>query len=137
MSISHDVFTLKPSRYAWFFQLGMAFIFLCCSFQVLSWWGWGIIAFLLIMSGWFYHKVYPRLYHFAYLGEMEWTFSFVGHAKIHHCKLKQIIDHQFYIVLYWDSTYKPTVIWRDQLDLNAWKRLKVLALLHTPTLKLE
>ena len=137
MSISNVVFILKPSRYAWFFQLSVVFILLFVSFQSLSWWGWGIFIVLIMMSFWFYLNTYPKLHHFSYLGEMQWTLKFVKGIEIKHSKLQQIIDHRVYIVLYWSSESKPTVIWRDQLDLTEWKKLKVLAQLHTPTLKLE
>lgn len=137
MSISNVVFILKPSRYAWFFQLSVVFILLFVSFQSLSWWGWGIFIVLIMMSFWFYSNTYPKLHHFSYLGEMQWTLKFVKGIEIKHSKLQQIIDHRVYIVLYWSSESKPTVIWCDQLDLTEWKKLKVLAQLHTPTLKLE
>ena len=65
------------------------------------------------------------------LDQAEWSLEFEQQNTIHRLKLTHFIDHHFYIVAYFsDQKIKNIVIWRDQLDLMYWKKLKIRAKMH-------
>ncbi|ENU28871.1 hypothetical protein F991_02995 [Acinetobacter sp. CIP-A165] len=71
----------------------------------------------------------PQIQRFEYLDGQEWSFCFrhLPHS-IQHRKIRQIIDHQCYIVIYfYDPLHPPCIIWWDQLLVSQWKNLKILA----------
>ncbi|MEB3753006.1 hypothetical protein [Acinetobacter sp. MD2(2019)] len=139
MSISQQPFKLKPSKIAWFFQLSFASGLIYAVFQTLNMCAGFIFAALLIFSLWLSFYLYPKYTYFCYLGDQVWTLKLHNKQKLHQAQLLQVIGHRLYIVLYWDKTsgLKPCVIWFDQLPTADWKRLKVLAQLHRPTLRLD
>ena len=71
----------------------------------------------------------PRLQQFEYLDEQTWSFKFSDVSQpIQRRHLHKIIDHHYYIVLYFaHKQHKPCLIWWDQLSRKQWKKLKILA----------
>ncbi|MEB3767119.1 hypothetical protein [Acinetobacter sp. MD2] len=138
MSINRHIFKLKPSKIAWFFQMGIGLILIYAAVQLMPWWQIVILTMLFVLTLYGFIRTFPKLDECAYLDGTDWTLKFIGQAQTTTGQLKQVIDHRLYVVLYWtDARQKPSVIWQDQLDLAQWKILKTLAQLHTQNLKLN
>ncbi len=123
------VFQLKRSRLSIVFQLFMLGVLLTLLYALLSPWLWlGCVIVALISYGMFLKS--PAALRLEYLDADEWSLQYARPEQLVRLKLRQVIDHQFYIVLYFrGSQTKPLLIWRDQLSLSQWKALKRLALL--------
>lgn len=123
------VFQLKRSRLAFVFQLSLFCVLIVLLYPLLSpvlWLGCLILA--LISYAVFLRQ--PALHHLEHLDEEEWSLRYLGSQQILRLKLKQVIDHRLYMVLYFaEAKTKPVVIWCDQLPLQKWKYLKQLAIL--------
>ncbi|WP_143222553.1 hypothetical protein [Acinetobacter sp. ANC 4648] len=60
------------------------------------------------------------------LDHSEWTLRFKKSQELQRVKMDKMIDHHFYIVVYFQSkTLKPMIIWKDQLSQLSWKSLKM------------
>ncbi|MFT4021049.1 MAG: hypothetical protein QM666_05970 [Acinetobacter sp.] len=133
MSISNLLFQPKPSKIVWLFQLVFLVALGIIFWHLLSLWLSLFLLFIAILLLIRFNQQI-EVVDLAYLDNEHWTMQCHSSEKIHHLELMQVIDHQLYIVLYWQNgQYKSTVIWKDQLDLLHWKQLKVLAKLHRPT----
>ena len=119
-------FKLKRSRLELLFQLCIFALLMFVLYQLLPlsiWCGFlllGAVFYLL-----FYRKA-PRISGLDYLSGKEWTLSSCG--RIQRVEISHIIDHQAYIVIYFQhARAKPAIVWCDQVPLGQWKALKVLA----------
>ncbi|MHA3053328.1 hypothetical protein [Acinetobacter sp. ANC 4640] len=93
---------------------------------------WYIAAFVGLMAllAWYVFMKQRQVVAFAQLKANEWTVKYTKTSQIQHLSLKKLLDHEIYIVLYWQEQPQPCVVWRDQLALQEWKQLKILAKLH-------
>lgn len=119
-------FQLKHSYLALMFHLAVFAVLMTLLYLLLPWALWcgllllGGAAYLL-----FYRKT-PKITGLDYLDGKEWTLSALG-AK-HRVQISHIIDHQAYIVVYFQhARSKPIIIWCDQMPFQQWKSFKVLA----------
>lgn len=132
-------FQLKPSVIAIVFQLMIALLIVWLLLQVLSLW---LSIICIIIVAWTYFKFVRarRILGLDQLDDREWSISYLvpGVASQHikstarqtetqRVQLRQVIDHQIYIVLEFQQAFKPVVIWCDQVSKTEWKALKVLA----------
>ena len=132
-------FQLKPSVIAIVFQLMIALLIVWLLLQVLSLW---LSIICIIIVAWTYFKFVRarRILGLDQLDDREWSISYLvpGVASQHikstarqtetqRVQLRQVIDHQIYIVLEFQQAFKPVVIWCDQVSKTQWKALKVLA----------
>ena len=132
-------FQLKPSLIAIVFQLMIALLIVWLLLQVLSLW---LSIICIIIVAWTYFKFVRarRILGLDQLDDREWSISYLvprvpsQHLKstarqteIQRVELRQVIDHQIYIVLEFQQAFKPLVIWCDQVSKAEWKALKVLA----------
>ena len=132
-------FQLKPSLIAIVFQLMIALLIVWLLLQVLKPW---LSVVCIVIMGWTYFKFVRanRIVGLDQLDDREWSISYlVPRIASQHIKstarqtetqrvqLRQVIDHQIYIVLEFQQAFKPVVIWCDQVSKTQWKALKVLA----------
>ena len=132
-------FQLKPSVIAIVFQLMIALLIVWLLLQVLSLW---LSIICIIIVAWTYFKFVRarRILGLDQLDDREWSISYLvprvpsQHLKstarqteIQRVELRQVIDHQIYIVLEFQQAFKPVVIWCYQVSKTQWKALKVLA----------
>ncbi|MBL8321996.1 MAG: hypothetical protein JNJ93_06980 [Acinetobacter sp.] len=90
-------------------------LIMLCAFLAL-----GAAAYLLFYRG------TPQVTALDHLDGREWTLSAAGGKQ--RVQISHIIDHQAYIVLYFQhARAKPVIVWRDQVALKQWKSFKVLA----------
>ena len=107
--------------------------------QVLSLW---LSVVCIAIVTWTYFKFVRarRIVGLDQLDDREWSISYlVPRIASQHIKstarqtetqrvqLRQVIDHQVYIVLEFQQAFKSVVIWCDQVSKTQWKALKVLA----------
>ena len=139
MCMAKQQFQLKPSVIAIVFQLMIALLIVWLLLQVLSLW---LSIICIIIVAWTYFKFVRarRILGLDQLDDREWSISYLvprvpsQHLKstarqteIQRVELRQVIDHQIYIVLEFQQAVKPVVIWCDQVSKTQWKALKVLA----------
>ena len=139
MCMAKQQFQLKPSVIAIVFQLMIALLIVWLLLQVLSLW---LSIICIIIVAWTYFKFVRarRIVGLDQLDDREWSISYLvpriasQHLKstarqteIQRVELRQVIDHQIYIVLEFQQAFKPVVIWCDQVSKTQWKALKVLA----------
>lgn len=139
MCMAKQQFQLKPSVIAIVFQLMIALLIVWLLLQVLSLW---LSIICIIIVAWTYFKFVRarRILGLDQLDDREWSISYLvpGVASQHikstarqtetqRVQLRQVIDHQIYIVLEFQQAFKPVVIWCDQVSKTEWKALKVLA----------
>ncbi|OTG72049.1 hypothetical protein B9T23_15000 [Acinetobacter terrae] len=120
-------FQLKRSRLAFVFQLIIFTLVIVLLQQLLVPWLWLLCVLLGVMAYAYGLKV-PQPIYFEYLEAREWSLSNVKSEQIKRVSISHIIDHQLYIVVYFQHFQeKPLLIWIDQLPLKQWKALKKLA----------
>lgn len=139
MCMAKQQFQLKPSLIAIVFQLMIALLIVWLLLQVLSLW---LSVVCIAIVAWTYFKFVRarRIVGLDQLDDREWSISYlVPRIASQHIKstarqtetqrvqLRQVIDHQIYIVLEFQKDFKPVVIWCDQVSKTQWKALKVLA----------
>ena len=119
-------FQLKRSCLALLFQLAVFTALMALLYQLLPLSLWcaflalGAAAYLLFYRG------TPQVTALDHLDGREWTLSAAGSKQ--RVQISHIIDHQAYIVLYFQHAQaKPVIVWRDQVALKQWKSFKVLA----------
>ena len=132
-------FQLKPSVIAIVFQLMIALLIVWLLLQVLSLW---LSIICIIIVAWTYFKFVRarRILGLDQLDDREWSISYLvprvpsQHLKstarqteIQRVELRQVIDHQIYIVMEFQQAFQPLVIWCDQVSKAEWNALKVLA----------
>ena len=139
MCMAKQQFQLKPSVIAIVFQLMIALLIVWLLLQVLSLW-LSIICIIIVALTYFKFVRARRILGLDQLDDREWSISYLvprvpsQHLKstarqteIQRVELRQVIDHQIYIVLEFQQAFKPVVIWCDQVSKTQWKALKVLA----------
>ena len=139
MCMAKQQFQLKPSLIAIVFQLMIALLIVWLLLQVLSLW---LSVVCIAIVTWTYFKFVRarRIVGLDQLDDREWSISYlVPRIASQHIKstarqtetqrvqLRQVIDHQVYIVLEFQQAFKSVVIWCDQVSKTQWKALKVLA----------
>ena len=139
MCMAKQQFQLKPSLIAIVFQLMIALLIVWLLLQMLTPW---LSVICIVIIGWTYFKFVRanRIVGLDQLDDREWSISYLvprvpsQHLKstarqteIQRVELRQVIDHQIYIVLEFQQAVKPVVIWCDQVSKTQWKALKVLA----------
>jgi hypothetical protein len=129
MFTSNLSFQLKPSKVAWFFQFGLYSLLMLPCYLTLAWYVTGLVGLLALLA-WYVFMKQRQVVAFAQLKANEWTVKYTDTSQIQHLNLKKLLDHEIYIVLYWQEQPQPCIVWRDQLTLQEWKQLKVLAKLH-------
>ncbi|ENU79321.1 hypothetical protein F975_02565 [Acinetobacter sp. ANC 3789] len=129
MFTSNLSFQLKPSKIAWFFQFGLYSLLMLLCYLTLAWY-LVVLVGLLALLAWYVFMKQRQVVAFAQLKENEWTAKYTRTSQIDHLSLKKLLDHEIYIVLYWQEEPQPCIVWRDQLTLQKWKQLKILAKLH-------
>ena len=139
MCMAKQQFQLKPSIIAIVFQLMIALLIVWLLLQVLSLW---LSVVCIAIVAWTYFKFVRarRIVGLDQLDDREWSISYlVPRIASQHIKstarqtetqrvqLRQVIDHQVYIVLEFQQAFKSVVIWCDQVSKAEWKALKILA----------
>ena len=139
MCMAKQQFQLKPSLIAIVFQLMSALLIVWLLLQVLSLW---LSIICIIIVAWTYFKFVRarRILGLDQLDDREWSISYLAprvvsqqikstarQTEIQRVQLRQVIDHQIYIVMEFQQAFKPLVIWCDQVSKAEWKALKVLA----------
>lgn len=120
-------FQLKRSRLAFVFQLIIFTLMIVLLQQLLQPWLWLIVVLLGVIAYVYGLKV-PQPMYFEHLDARECSLSSTKSSSIKRVSISHIIDHQLYIVVYFQHFQeKPLLIWIDQLPLQQWKALKKLA----------
>jgi hypothetical protein len=123
--VNHQ-FQLKRSLLALLFQLGMLLLIGTIWFQLFPFYIF-LIAIFLAMIAYLAFLRRLKMRSLAYLDQDLWSIQWHNHSKIEHVQLYRVIDHHIYIVLYFKQNRNSQIIWRDQVSLNQWKQLKVMA----------
>lgn len=123
--VNHQ-FQLKRSLLALLFQLGMLLLIGIIWFQLFPFYIFLIAIFLAIIAYLAFLRR-SKMRFLAYLDQDLWSIQWRNHSKIEHVQLYRVIDHHIYIVLYFKQNRNSQIIWRDQVSLNQWKQLKVMA----------
>ncbi|MBU3847753.1 MAG: hypothetical protein H9855_12430 [Candidatus Acinetobacter avistercoris] len=94
-------------------------------FVLISFWLW-LISFLLMCLVWSIYRNKINVQKIEQLEYDEWSIQYRNQSKIQRAILTNTIDHYFYVVLYFERDKpKNIVIWKDQLDKKAWKKLLI------------
>lgn len=126
-TVNNRQFDLKRSYLLIAFQILVYFVISAILFQILTFIWWLLCCFALILIHVFTFK-YHQVSALVHLDQDDWSLFFGKSQQVKTVQLKQIIDHQIYIAIYFEQKAdSPLVIWRDQLSLKQWKNLKVLA----------
>ncbi|MDH2019674.1 hypothetical protein N5J44_07400 [Acinetobacter ursingii] len=123
--VNHQ-FQLKRSLLALLFQLGMLLLIGIIWFQLFPFYIFLIAIFLAIIAYLAFLRR-SKMRSLTYLDQDLWSIQWRNHSKIEHVQLYRVIDHHIYIVLYFKQNRNSQIIWRDQVSLNQWKQLKVMA----------
>ncbi|MEQ1104132.1 hypothetical protein [Acinetobacter ursingii] len=123
--VNHQ-FQLKRSLLALLFQLGMLLLIGIIWFQVFPFY-MSLSAIFLAIIAYLAFLRRSKMCSLAYLDQDLWSIQWRNHSKIEHVQLYRVIDHHIYIVLYFKQNRNSQIIWRDQVSLNQWKQLKVMA----------
>ncbi|MCH7337354.1 hypothetical protein [Acinetobacter sp. NIPH 2699] len=128
MYMANRVFELQYSRFAIVLQLFIFMIIISLLYPFLPILLW-LLCIVIMGVAWFIFQKKPQIQRFEYLEDQDWSFCFSHLPQaIQHRKIRQIIDHQCYIVIYfYDPLHLPCIIWWDQLSILQWKNLKILA----------
>lgn len=121
----NESYALKHSRIATVFQLICFLIMNSLLFVLISFWLW-LISFLSLCFVWSIYRNKVHVQKIEQLEYDEWSIQYRNQSKIQRAILTNTIDHYFYVVLYFERDKpKNIVIWKDQLDKKAWKKLLI------------
>lgn len=123
-------FTLQPSRLAKAVQLVLLSLLLTVLYSLLPLAIWLLCA---MSSAGFYLLFLrrPQPLCFEHLAADEWSLQYTRPQPISRVIIRQIVDHQLYIVIYFKAAQsQPVLVWRDQLSFLQWKQLRMLAKLY-------
>lgn len=124
--MANTAYYLKRSRVAIVFQIGLLFLIQYLVSVLLPVWLAVLILTMLLFSFWMQLKR-ATLHYFEAFSIDEWSIRPTDQG-VQHMRLKRVVDHHFYIVLYFQQQSSCSyVIWYDQLTLKDWKKLKLLA----------
>ncbi|TCM70821.1 hypothetical protein EC844_10194 [Acinetobacter calcoaceticus] len=121
----HRHYELKPSQIALGFRLSCLVLILYCSLQLLSATALILLSIVLLISALHFLKK-PQVRVLSQLEGDEWSVQFRHQKSIQRVKIKKLLDHQLYIVVYfYNNQAAPLLIWPDQMDRKSWKSLVV------------
>lgn len=124
--MANTAYYLKRSRVAIVFQIGLLFLIQYLVSVLLPVWLAVLILTMLLFSFWMQLKR-ATLHYLEAFSIDEWSIRPTDQG-VQHMRLKRVVDHHFYIVLYFQQQSSCSyVIWYDQLTLKDWKKLKLLA----------
>ncbi|RLZ10026.1 hypothetical protein EAH57_03265 [Acinetobacter sp. 2JN-4] len=128
MYMASRVFELQYSRFAIVLQLFTFIIIISLLYSFLSIFLW-LLSVVIMGVAWFIFQKKPQIQHFEFLDDQDWIFCFHHFPQsIQRRTIRKMIDHQCYIVIYFDDPlHQPCIIWWDQLSILQWKNLKILA----------
>lgn len=123
MFMVSERYVLKHSRVSIVFQLLMWTLIAIVLFSTIN-----LVAATLCVLGmliaWIWFGRAPKLHYLQHLDQSEWSLKFQNNDSIQRVSLDKLIQHHFYIVIYFQNKkHKPVLIWKDQLDLTSWKKL--------------
>lgn len=123
----HEHYQLKPSRYALGFQLCCLLVMLVTVYMSLD--RNQVIIFVFLASiCWFLFLKQDRIEILSALDQELWSIRWLQSQQLERVKIRMIFDHQFYIVLHFESRHiRPLLIWPDQLDRKSWKSIRLRA----------
>ncbi|MEG1030938.1 MAG: protein YgfX [Acinetobacter sp.] len=123
-------FQLQTSRWARLVD-GLFFILIgSILYMLLIFWLWLLCIFLMLISYAYFHANKKQISQFEYLADNDWSLYDLKKQNTERVQIEKILDHQVYIVIYFQHKQPNLVIWQDQLSSIEWKNLKVLAKLH-------
>lgn len=121
---THQRYQFKPSRIALGFQLLFLTVMFIVLYSIITVW----ISVLLLLLACFSLKIFrmrPQVRSLEYFDLDQWTLEYENSNQIHHVQIQQMIDHRFYIAVYFaEKNNKNLIIWQDQLSKIQWKSLK-------------
>ena len=121
---THQRYQIKPSRIALGFQLLFLTVMFIVLYSIITVW----ISVLLLLLACFSLKIFrmrPQVRSLEYFDLDHWTLEYENSNQIHHVQIQQMIDHRFYIAVYFaEKNNKNLIIWQDQLSKIQWKSLK-------------
>ncbi|USA48237.1 hypothetical protein NDN11_02165 [Acinetobacter sp. C26M] len=126
--MANGVFELQRSRFAMVLQLLIFIAILSLTYSLLALWIW-LLCFCMMGAAWILFLKQPQIKRFEYLDHQECSFEFYDpELKIQRRKIVKILDHKFYIALYFShSNQRTCIIWWDQLSHSQWQKLKLRA----------
>lgn len=126
--MANQIFQFKASALALVFHFAVFIVLMALLYQVLVPWLWAIGVVIGLVCYFLFFKA-KRGVSLQYLGDDEWTLV-LSDANIQRVAISHLIDHQLYIVIYFKhAAAKPLLVWRDQLPIQQWKKLKTLSCL--------
>lgn len=121
---THQRYQFKPSRIALGFQLLCLTIIFIVLYSIITVW----IGVLLLLLACFSLKIFrmcPQVRSLEHFDLDQWTLQYEDSNQIHHVQIQQMIDHRFYIAVYFaEKNNKSLIIWQDQVSKIQWKSLK-------------
>ena len=127
MFMAKQSFHLKRSRFAIAFHFSIFFLLMWVLSFTLSdtlWIACGVLGIIFYVL--FARKNQKRVHSLSHLDGRQWTVVQDKHQDT--VEISHLIDHQFYIVIYFQHfKAKPVLIWWDQVARKDWKELKKLA----------
>lgn len=127
---NHDVmntFVLKPSQLSIGFQ-SVILVLMAVTFYFSVGAIFAGILMLCVIAAIYVFKLRAKVVIFEHLDQSHWSIQYKNNPVIGSVILRNVIDHHFYIVCYFEEK-KPSslIIWRDQVELKQWKYLKTYA----------
>ncbi len=121
---THQRYQFKPSRIPLGFQLLCLTIIFIVLYSIITVW----ISILLLLLACFSLKKFrmrPQIRSLEHFDLDQWTLQYENSNQIHHVQIQQMIDHRFYIAVYFcEKNNKSLIIWQDQVSKIQWKSLK-------------
>ncbi len=116
-------YVLKHSRLSIVFQLLLLIliaIVLFCAINLM----FAVLTVVGMFIGWIWFRRTAQLQYLQHLDQTEWSLKFQNQNAIQRVHLKKMIQHHFYVVIYFEEKkHKSIIIWKDQLELSSWKTL--------------
>lgn len=131
----HDEYDLKRSRIAIVFQILFLAVIALVLFLLMSLWLFILSLMMMLWVFYLFHRQ-PKLQKIAQLDQDKWSLKFQNNSKIETVQFYKIIEHYFYVVLYFKTNVeensdhkklKSVLVWKDQVDEKSWKRLLIRA----------
>ena len=128
---NYTCFKLKPSQYRQVFQFFCGLIITILLYQALSLWLW-LLCLITLGCSLFVFNRRPCVEQFEQLDKQIWSIKFYKNQDIEQVEIIKMVDHIFYIVVYYKTTLKQNkpknlVLWQDQMSVKSWKMLKTRA----------
>lgn len=121
---THQRYQFKPSRIALGFQLLCLTVIFIVLYSIITVW----ISVLLLLLACFSLKIFrmrPQVRSLEHFDLEHWSLQYEDSNHIHHVQIQQMVDHRFYIAVYFcEKNNKSLIIWQDQLSTIEWKSLK-------------